>query len=534
MRRSQSWITMALALAACTRVQADRATTPLYDNLGTHSYAIATEDPQVQRYFDQGLRLYYAFNHAEAIRAFEQAATLEPDCALCYWGIALSHGPNINAPMDSAGGVAAYAALGKAQAAAATEPRERALIDALSRRYAATPAANRAPLDSAYASALGALVRQYPDDQEIATLYAESVMDLSPWNYWTPAGEPRPQTPELLAHLERVIARNPQHPGACHFYIHAVEAATPEKAVPCAERLASLMPGAGHLVHMPAHIYIRVGRWADAIQANEHAVHTDENYIRDQQPSAGVYTLGYYPHNYHFLSFASFMAGKSQQAITAARAVVEKVDASLAATVPDFKPLPAYAHLALVNFGRWEDVLAAPVPAAELSVASALAHYARGVALAATGREADAKQELEAVRQLVASEQDEAAKPILQIAAHVLEGEIAARDSRHAEAIAAFRTAVGLEDGMTYIEPPLWYYPVRHSLGKSLLAAGRAQEAEQVYRQDLRRFPENGWSLFGLEQSLRAQRRTADADQVRQRFTQAWRGADVQLTASRF
>jgi hypothetical protein len=294
------------------------------------------------------------------------------------------------------------------------------------------------------------------------------------------------------------------------------------------------MPGAGHLVHMPAHIYIRVGRWADAIEANEHAVHTDESYIRDQQPSAGVYTMGYYPHNYHFLSFASFMAGKSGQAITSARAVVQKVDASLALTVPEFKPLPAYAHVALVNFGRWDEVLAAPMPAAELTVASALAHYARGVAFAATGQEAEAKQELEQVRKLEASEPDEAARPIVQIASRVLEGEIAARSGRHAAAIDAFRAAATTEDAMTYIEPPLWYYPVRHSLGRSLLAAGRAAEAEQAYREDLRRFPENGWSLFGLEQSLRAQRRTADADQVRQRFEQAWRSADVQLTSSRF
>jgi tetratricopeptide (TPR) repeat protein len=523
-----------LAASACSRAQADRVTTPLYDDLGAHAYTIRTEKPQAQSYFDQGLRLYYAFNHAEAIRAFEQAATLDPACAMCYWGSALSYGPNINAPMDSAGGAAAYAALQQAQAAEAADPRERALIEALANRYAAVPPADRAALDSAYSMALAELVRQYPDDQEIATLYAESIMNLSPWNYWTPAGEPRPQTPEVLAQLERVIAQNPQHPGACHFYIHAVEAATPEKAVPCAERLASLMPGAGHLVHMPAHIYIRVGRWADAIQANEHAVHTDESYIRDQQPSAGVYTLGYYPHNYHFLSFASFMAGKGEQAITAARAVAEKVDASLAATVPDFKPLPAYAHLALVNFGRWEDVLAAPLPATDLTVATALARYARGVAFAATGREAEAKQELETVRRLEAAETDEAAKPIVQIASRVLEGEIAARNGRHAEAIDAFRAAVAIEDAMTYIEPPLWYYPVRHSLGKALLAAGRAQEAEQAYEQDLRRFPENGWSLFGLEQSLRAQQRTADADRVKARYDQAWRSADVQLTASRF
>ena len=524
---------LAVALTACGAADADRIPAPLYDDLGSHGYTIQTDEPRAQQYFDQGLRLYYAFNHAEAIRAFEEATVQDASCAMCYWGIAVAYGPHVNAPMDSASAVAAYAALEKARAANPSDPRERALIDALGERYAAVPPTDRAALDSAYARAMGALAQQYPDDQEIAALYAESIMDLSPWNYWE-QGKPRPQTTELLTHLERVIGQNPNHPGACHFYIHAVEAATPEKAVPCAERLASLMPGAGHIVHMPAHIYIRVGRWADAITANEHAVHTDESYIADQQPSAGVYTLGYYPHNYHFLSFASFMAGHAEQSITAARAVVQKVDATLATTVPDFKPLPAYAHLALGNFGRWEEVIAEPMPAENLTVGRALAHYARGIAYAATAREAEANNELTQVRQLEAAETDAAAKPIVQIAALVLAGEIATRGGRHAEAIDAFKQAVTIEDGMTYIEPPLWYYPVRHSLGKAQLAAGRARDAEQTYREDLARFPENGWSLFGLEQALRAQGRTADADEVKTRFAQAWRSADVQLTASRF
>jgi tetratricopeptide (TPR) repeat protein len=308
--------------AACDGAQADRVPAPLYDDLGAHGYAVQTTDPEAQRYFDQGMRLYYAFNHAESIRSFEEAAAIDPSCAMCYWGIALAYGPNINAPIDSASSVAAHEAVQKAVQAAPSDARERALIEALATRYSATPPADRAPLDSAYSRAMGDVARQYPDDLEIATLYAESVMDLSPWNYWT-NGQPRAQTNEILAHLENVIMQNPQHPGACHFYIHAVEAAQPDRAVACAERLASLMPGAGHIVHMPAHIYIRVGRWADAIRANEHAVHTDESYISDQQPAPGVYTMGYYPHNYHFLSFAAFMAGQAEQAIGAARAVVQ-------------------------------------------------------------------------------------------------------------------------------------------------------------------------------------------------------------------
>jgi tetratricopeptide (TPR) repeat protein len=263
-------------------------------------------------------------------------------------------------------------------------------------------------------------------------------------------------------------------------------------------------------------------------------VHTDESYIADQQPAPGVYTLGYYPHNYHFLSFAAFMAGRGEQAISAARNVVQKIDATLATTVPELKPLPAYAHLALANFGRWEEVLAEPMPAEPLTVARALAHHARGVAFAATNREAEANNELTQLRQLEANEPDPASKPIVQIASLVLAGEIAARNGRHAEAIDALKKAAAIEDGMIYIEPPLWPYPVRHSLGKAQLAAGRTADAEKTYREDLARFPENGWSLFGLEQALRKQGRTADADQVQARFRTAWGAADAQLTASRF
>ncbi|HEX8272477.1 MAG TPA: hypothetical protein VF615_07465 [Longimicrobiaceae bacterium] len=339
---------------------------PLYGDLGSHGYAVTTRVPAAQRYFDQGLRLYYAFNHAEAARAFGEAARLDPGCAMCHWGVALALGPNVNAPaMDSASTVQAYAAAQRAlRLAPGAAPVERALVRALAVRYAPAPAADRAGLDSAYARAMAGVAREHPDDPEAATLYAESLMDLSPWAYWTAEGEPRPDTPALLASLERVVAARPDHPGACHFFIHAVEAVHPARAVPCAERLPALMSGAGHLVHMPGHIYVRVGRWMDAIRANEHAVHADEAYIRDQRPGAGIYTLGYYPHNHDFLAFAAMMAGRRAQALDAAAKVAEGIpEEALRAPGMEFLQHRMTRTLQLqVRFGRWDDVLRAPAP----------------------------------------------------------------------------------------------------------------------------------------------------------------------------
>ncbi|MGH7644796.1 MAG: hypothetical protein ACREMR_04345, partial [Gemmatimonadales bacterium] len=310
---------LATLLVAASPAQSVADSVPLYTNLGTHHVPITTRVAAAQRYFDQGMRLAYGFNHAEAIRAFTEAARLDPDCAMCYWGIAYAHGPHVNAGMDSAAGVAAYAAIQEAlQRAAGASPREQAYIRALAGRYAPVPPADRAALDSAYARGMADVVRAHPTDWDAAALYAEALMNLRPWNYWHKDGTPYAGTTEIVGQLERVIAANPDHPGACHFYIHAVEAVAPEKAVPCAERLARLMPGAGHMVHMPAHIYIRVGRYADAIEANVHAVHTDEVFIEGQKPQ-GIYPIAYYPHNYHFMSFAATLAGRSATAIEAAK-----------------------------------------------------------------------------------------------------------------------------------------------------------------------------------------------------------------------
>ncbi|WP_349569304.1 tetratricopeptide repeat protein [Azotobacter salinestris] len=531
---------LALGIAPSALAQAEGTAVPLYDNLGNHHYGITTGVPLAQRYFDQGLRLYYAFNHQEATRAFEQAARLDPQCAMCYWGIALAQGPNINAPMDASAGADAHAAIQKALERKAS-PKEQALIRALATRYASPPPDERAALDEAYARAMREVVRQYPEDQEAATLFAESLMDLSPWQYWTQDGQPRPNTPELIAQLERVIAANPDHPGACHFFIHAVEAAQPERAVPCAERLAGLMPGAGHLVHMPGHIYIRVGRYEDAIKANEHAVHADETYIRDQNPAFGIYVAGYYPHNYDFLAFAASMIGRSGQALGATQKMAELVPQPMLRE-PGMTFLQHHQTRQLqmlVRFGRWDEILQAEAPPQDLPHASALWHYARGRALAARGDVPGAEAEL---AQLRATAQDprmdslrlefNTSGAILKIATEVLAGHIAARKADFPGAIDHLRAAVRLEDGLVYGEPPEWTVPVRQDLGSVLLAAGRNEEAEQAYREDLKRFPENGWSLHGLAQTLRTQNRSQEADAVMERFRKVWAGADMQLAAA--
>jgi len=529
---------LALALGGTAAAAAQEpSTVPLYDNLGSHHYAVTTGSPLTRRYFDQGLRLYYAFNHAEGIRAFEEAVRLDSACAMCYWGIALAYGPNINAPMDSASGVAAYAAIRQAlERSTGASERERALIHALAQRYAPVPPADRAALDSAYARGLGAVVRRYPDDPEAATLYAEALMDLSPWNYWGPNAAPRPDTPELLAQLERVMAAYPDHPGANHFYIHAVEAVDPERAVAAAERLAGLMPGAGHLVHMPGHIYVRVGRYEDAIRANQHAVHADETFIRDQSPAMGIYVAGYYPHNYDFLAFAASMIGRSGQSITSAEKMATLVPAEMLRE-PGLTFLQHHRtrHLQFkVRFARWDGILAVPAPPEDLPHARAMWHYARGRAFAARGDVAAASAELASLR---ATADDPAiarlrlefntAGGILGIATEVLAGHIAAAEGDYGSAVEHLREGARREDALLYGEPPEWSVPVRQELGRVLLEAGQPAEAERAFREDLARFPANGWSLSGLAAALRAQGRTAQADSVEAEFRKVWSTADA-------
>ncbi len=513
----------------------DPGVVPLYDDLGSHGHEITTTSSDAQAYFDQGLRLQYAFNHAEAIESYLIALSHDEGCAMCWWGIALANGPNINGAMDAASGAAAYEAIMEAQAhAGGASDIEQGLIAALADRYGADPEADRTARDSAYASAMGELAGQFGGDDDVLTLYGSSVMNLRPWDYWS--GEysdrvPNPGTEQIIASLQGALEIDDQNPGACHYYIHAVEAAFPERAEPCADRLAELMPGAGHIVHMPGHIYIRVGRYREAVTLNEHAVHSDETFIADQNPM-GVYPSAYYPHNYHFMAFAATMAGMSDKAMEASIIVSPKIPKEVALQVAWIQNAIVFPHLTGVTFGRWDEVLELAMPDPDLHQATGLAHYARGVARAATGDPDGANGELEALRALIADTDPDGENPILAIAMHALVGEIGLRGGDAAGAITHFAVATDLEDEMIYEEPPLWYYPIRHSLGQALLVAGRAAEAEQVYRHDLARFPANGWSLFGLARSLEAQGR--DATGTWDQFEDAWRDADVVLTGSRF
>lgn len=488
-------------------------TVPILSDLGRHHVAISTRDTLAQAYFDQGMRLVYAFNHAEAIRSFREAGRIDGDCAICAWGEALAHGPNINLPMDSANGAQALAAIAEAEGLASkASPREQDLIRALSVRYGPDPAA-QASRDSAYARSMESLLDRYADDAEIATLYAEAVMNLSPWNYWNPDGTPRPGMDRAIMELERVMAGNPEHPGACHYYIHAVEAVHPARAVPCAERLARTMPGAGHLVHMPAHIYVRVGRYADAVEANLHAAHADSVYLGiDRAP--GFYDVGYVPHNHHFLAFAATLAGTPEPAIRAARAAAALTGpegAKLALETEFVLPAP---HLVLAAFELWDSVLTEPMPPAGLDVATGLALYARGTALAAKARGKEAEIALDTVRTLAARAPEGTRRQLLGVAEHALAGEIARRERRWRDAERELRTAAAIEDSLPYMEPPYWFSPVRHTLGAVLLEAGRAAPAETVYRQALERFPDNGWAMTGLRRSLTAQGRHREARDI--------------------
>jgi tetratricopeptide (TPR) repeat protein len=510
---------------------------PLYHNLGNHHRKVATSSAQAQAYFDQGLRFMFAFNPEEARRAFQEAIRLDARCAMCYWGVALSYGPNINVFMDSAWVAPAWTAVQRAVALSRGNSLEHAFATVLARRYARAPVANRARLDSAFASGMAQVVKRFPGDLDAATLYAEALLDLRPWNQWTSDGRPQPGTLEIVSTLERVIKANPDHPGACHYYIHAVEAShTPERALSCAERLPALMPGAGHLVHMPAHIYFRVGRYDDAVTANQHAAHTDEAYFGGHQPD-GLYPLIYYPHNLHFLMFVELMRGNSAGALAA----VERMKASVPADAARGQPWVEYwlpiKSLTLARFGRWKEVLAEPPPPAVYRFATAMWNYALGLAQSATGDVKNAQSSLERVRRTDVGTTG-AGGPfgalLLRVAAYELDGTLKARQGRWDDAIAQLRLAVTAEDSLGYIEPPWAYHPVRQTLGAALLSAGRPAEAETVYREDLKRNPRNGWALYGMSRSLKAQGKAVAADSADRAFKLAWAHADVDLDALRF
>jgi tetratricopeptide (TPR) repeat protein len=512
---------------------------PRLQKLGTHRFPVTTRSQQAQLFIDQGVNLAYGFNHAEAGRAFREAARLDPECAMAYWGQALVLGPNINAPMAPEDEPKAHELAQKAMALRSkASEREQAYIDALAKRYSGSEKPDRKALDLAFANAMREVRKRHPDDLDAATIFAEALMDLRPWNYWAPDGRPYPETAEAVEIIESVLKRNPNHPGAAHYYIHLVEATkSPERAEEAADRLLSLMPGAGHMVHMPSHIYIRIGRYGDASLSNELAVQADEEYIT-QCRAQGLYPLAYYPHNIHFLWAAATMEGRSVKAIEAARKTASKISAEDIKKLTILQTFVAVPYYALTRFGKWDEILKEPSPSNDTPFLKAIWHYARGTALAATGKFRDAGRELESLRKIAArpevaklsaSFSSNTAGTILAVAVETLAGELAARQRQFDKALAHLEKAVRLEDALVYTEPSDWHYPVRQSLAAVLLEAGRPVEAEVVYWEDLRRNPENGWSLFGLMNSLRAQGKKEEADAIEKRFHKAWAHSDVKL-----
>jgi tetratricopeptide (TPR) repeat protein len=513
----------------------------LFDDLGDHHRPISTRSPEAQRYFDQGLILVYGFNHEAAGRSFREAARRDPTCAICWWGVALALGPNINAPMGPDAAREAWSAVGRARGlAAGASPVEREVFVADALRYAPVPVrAGRAALDPAYADAMLELQRRHPDDRDVATLSAEALMDLSPWNYWLSESEPKPAATVALALLEGVIERDPDHPGANHYLIHVVEEYHPDRALPSAERLAALAPGAGHLVHMPSHIFWRVGRYEDALEINRRAAEADEGTLA-WCGRRGLYAAVYYPHNLHFLYAAAANEGRGDLALSSARRLGAQINDEALGAFPGVEEFTVMPTFALLRFGRFDAVLGEPVPAPRLRYATGIWHYARGIAHARRGDAAAAGPELAALRS-IAAEQALAgleftgvpASRYLELAVAHLDGERAAAAGDPDAAVATLERAVALQDAMQYTEPPRWWLPLRQSLGAVLLSDGRAEAAEAVYREDLRRNPRNGWSLYGLGHSLAAQGRATEAAAVDAGFRNAWARADTELGASR-
>jgi tetratricopeptide (TPR) repeat protein len=532
-----------LGLAACS----SRPPSPTEEEvawkpfeLGSYHRPVTTDSPEAQMAFDQGMIWAFAFNHDEAVRAFDEARRLDPKMAMAAWGIALVHGPHINNPtMTESAAEAAWKALGQARAlSASARPVEQALIEALGARYAWPNPEDRTALDLAYAEAMADVARRFPDDADVATLYAEALMDTRPWAQWTRDGKPEPGTAEVLASLERALALMPEHPGANHLSIHALEASPqPERAAAAAERLRELAPDASHLVHMPAHIDVRLGDWSRAVDTNKRAMEADRRYAK-RQKEIGFYRI-YMAHNPHFLSWAAMMQGRRALALESAQAVLDGVSVEQTREAPNF--LDAFRTAmqeARKRFGQWDAILAEPLPPEDLYVSRAHAHFVRAVALASLDR----PDEAEAERAVFAAALERVpadwywganqARPVLAVGLPYVDGEIAYRRGRLKEAIVKLREAVALEDALTYDEPPAWTTPSRHALGAVYLAAGQPAAAAAVYGEDLRRFPENGWSLLGESQALAAQGKTAEAAALEAQYRRAWKDADAPITTS--
>jgi tetratricopeptide (TPR) repeat protein len=514
---------------------------PRLQNLGTHTLPVSTRNKLAQRYINQGLNLAYGFNHAEARRAFREAARLDPGLAMAYWGEALVLGPNINAMMEPNEEPLALEIMQQARSLMAkASPREQALIGALEKRYSGNTE-DRTANNKAYAEAMREVHQRFPDDPDIAMLYVESMMDLRPWGYWMRDGYPYEGTAEIVALTEEVLRRNPKHPGALHMYIHLMEpTSTPERAEKAADTLLTLMPAAGHMIHMSSHIYQRVGRYADSMKSNRLAIAADEDYIA-QCRAQGIYPMMYYPHNIHFLWFAATGDGQSKVAIKSAREAASKVDDAVLEAMPLTAIFRMVPYWALVRFGHWKEILEEPAPPPTSPFLKGSWHYARGLAFVATQQLQQADQELAALREIMKNPSldiplfsKNTARTVLSAAPEVLAGEIAAARRQFDLAIAHVEQAVRLEDALVYTEPAEFSAPPRLTLGAILLEAGRPAEAETVYWEDLRRNRNSGWALYGLMQALRAQKKDDQAAFIEARFTKAWARADVKLSGSRF
>jgi len=542
MRISLTGLLALILFFSCSSDQKKQA--PLFNNLGTLNFPITTNSELAQKYFDQGIILAYGFNHEEAFRSFEEVARLDSNCAMAYWGMAYVLGPNINLPMDAGVVHTAYEAIQKAISLLDNETqREKDYVTALSKRYSAEVLEDRTPLDQAYSDAMRNLSAKYPDGLDAATMFAESIMNLHPWDYWLKDGTAQPWTPELVAILEGVIQKNPDHHGANHFYIHAVEASkNPHRGLASADKLRFLAPGAGHLVHMPAHIYIRTGKYHEGSLANIRAVKSDEEYI-NQCNQQGFYPLSYYPHNYHFLWATATLEGDSKTAIDAAIKTSQKPPDSLMSvcgyeTLQHFAAIPLYAF---VTFGKWEKILDYEKPNDDRPYIVAVWHYARAMAFIAANNIAEAEKEIISLESFRGNETIDSlliwgfnsAGILIDIAIETARGELAAKKKNYSEAIAHLQKAVEYEYSLQYDEPPTWFYPCRQNLGAVLIEAGKYDEAEKIYRENLADIPDNGWGLFGLQQALLKQDKTDEAAEVKKRFNEAWKYADIQLTSSR-
>jgi tetratricopeptide (TPR) repeat protein len=504
----------------------------LYHNLGTLTFKAGTRNPKAQAWFDQGVRLSFAFNHAEAQRAFREAQKLDPGCALCFWGEALILGPNINVPMMPEANEPALAALAKAVALApGAPPRDRALIAALEKRYSADPKAERAKLDAAYAEAMGGVAKQFPEETILA-LYAEAMMDTQPWDYWEAGGtKPKGNGSAIVETLETVLKRNPAHPGAIHLYIHAVEASTtPERALPYANRLGALMPGAGHVVHMPAHTYYRVGMYREALETNKRAMAVDEQYFRTST-SDPLYKVAYYPHNIHFLMVSAQMGGDGKAAIDAAKKLDAAIPVEAVKQFAILQPVKAAPYTTHAQFSDPDTILELPAPPTDLVLVDTMYHYARAIAYARKGDGAAAQVELDALARIESSgdfkpfaEWGVPAMEIVQTARLVAAGRHADAKGDLAGAAKAYEDAVFIEDTLAYTEPPYWYYPVRQSLGSVLLRQGKLDDAEKAFRESLVRVRNNGWALAGLAETYKRKGDTAGEKAAQRAFAKAWFG----------